>query len=73
MKIVGNTSSQEECDQIEDIVKTFLVGQHARHLATIKTDRPHPKKHPNHPDKTLLPEPSPNINEKTLFTVKGLT
>jgi hypothetical protein len=72
MKIVGNTSSQEECDQIEDIVKTFLVGQHARHLATKKT------KHPQHPKKHTIPPIKPpqrplQPSEPTLFTVKGLT
>ena len=71
MKIVGNTSSQEECDQIEDIVKTFLVGQHARELATKKT------KHPTHPKKHTIPPLRPPHNppqptDLTRYTVKGL-
>jgi hypothetical protein len=70
MKIVGNTSSQEECDQIEDIVKTFLVGQHARELANKKTKHTLTKKHTLPPIKP--PHNPPQPNETSLFSVKGL-
>ena len=72
MKIVGNTSSQEECDQIEDIVKTVLVGQHARQLATKKTKHTHDKKQPIEPIKPPHHPPLPQPNDKNLLTVKGL-
>ncbi|MBU0497909.1 MAG: hypothetical protein KKG04_08165 [Candidatus Thermoplasmatota archaeon] len=71
MKIVGSTSSEDECNEIEQIIKTFLIGQRARTLA-YTTNQHLQKKHHNH----ILSPHTLNIPHPTLpmhhFTVKGL-
>ena len=71
MNIVGMATNQEEIDDIEDIVKTFLIGQRMKNLPNQKRNEP--------PQKQLYNIPKKEEIEQTLltgilknFTVKGL-
>ena len=71
MNIVGMATNQEEIDDIEDIVKTFLIGQRMKNLPNQRRNEP--------PQKQLYNILKKEEIEQTLltgilknFTVKGL-